>query len=149
MNDVCNALTSAEFYHRYVRLPSASTPREIEDSGKFFPFFKDTVAAIDGAHISATPSAETRARYRNRKGDISQNVLLACTFDMRVCYVLSGWEGSAADGTVYDDARQKDLPIPTGKYYLADAGFAGCDSLLVPYRGVRYHLKEWATCKLK
>jgi hypothetical protein len=27
--------------------------------------------------------------------------------------------------------------------YLADAGFPLCDGLLVPYRGVRYHLKEW------
>jgi len=27
--------------------------------------------------------------------------------------------------------------------YLADADFPHCDQLLIPYRGVRYHLAEW------
>ncbi|KIL55985.1 hypothetical protein M378DRAFT_53883, partial [Amanita muscaria Koide BX008] len=58
-------------------------------------------------------------------------------------YVLSGWEGSAADATVYNDARSTGFPIPADKFYLADAGYATCDELLVPYRGVRYHLAEW------
>ena len=40
-------------------------------------------------------------------------------------------------------ARLMDFMIPQGKYYLADAGFAACDTLLVPYRGIRYHLAEW------
>ena len=40
-------------------------------------------------------------------------------------------------------ARLVDFLIPQGKFYLADAGFAHCDALLVPYRGVRYHLAEW------
>ena len=62
---------------------------------------------------------------------------------MRFCYVLSGWEGSAADGQVYEDAQETDFAIPPGKFYLADAGFPVCDALLVPYCGVRYHLKEW------
>ena len=63
---------------------------------------------------------------------------------MRFTYVLAGWEGSAADGRVWEDARRSDLRIPEGRYYLADAGFPSCDALMVPYRGVRYHLKEWA-----
>jgi hypothetical protein len=62
---------------------------------------------------------------------------------MRFSYVLAGWEGSAADSRIYDDARQTDFPIAPGLCYLADAGFPLCDSLLVPYHGVRYHLKEW------
>lgn len=40
-------------------------------------------------------------------------------------------------------ARLMDFMIPRGKYYLADAGFAVCDTLLVPYRSIRYHLAEW------
>lgn len=31
-----------------------------------------------------------------------------------------------------------------GKYYLVDAGYANSTSFLAPYRGVRYHLKEYA-----
>ena len=34
--------------------------------------------------------------------------------------------------------------IPIGKYYLVDAGFMLRSTLLAPYRGVRYHLKEYS-----
>jgi hypothetical protein len=74
---------------------------------------------------------------------LTQNCLAACSFDLRFTYVLSGWEGSAHDSTLFHDARINDLYIPNGKYYLADAGFASVDALLVPYRNVRYHLAEW------
>src|SRR5712675_575528 len=55
----------------------------------------------------------------------------------------SGWEGSAADQTMFQDARVTDLFIPLGRYYLADAGFPSCSALLIPFRGTRYHLQEW------
>ena len=67
--------------------------------------------------------------------------------------IMVGWEGSAADGFVYNEARVwGSLAVPRGKYYLADAGFASCDTLLVPYRSTQYHLhkceagcKKWVT----
>jgi hypothetical protein len=43
---------------------------------------------------------------------------------------------------MFHDARLTDLPVPHGKYYLADAGFQICDALLIPYRG------EYATILL-
>ena len=89
---------------------------------------------IDGSHIDAYVPDESVARYQNRKGGISQNVLAICDFDMKFTYVLSGWEGSAADSTVYADARRKGLSLPHGKFFLADAGFPLCDTLLIPYR---------------
>jgi len=30
-----------------------------------------------------------------------------------------------------------------GSYYLVDAGYTNCEGFLAPYRGHRYHLKEW------
>jgi hypothetical protein len=51
---------------------------------------------------------------------------------MKFVYFLSGWEGSAADATMYAHSRLSDLTIPPGKFYLAEAGFGICDSLLVP-----------------
>jgi hypothetical protein len=62
---------------------------------------------------------------------------------LRFQYVLSGWDGSAADAAVYDDARQTDLTVLAGKFYLADAGFGACDALLIPYHRIWYHLAEW------
>lgn len=99
---------------------------------------------MDGSHINCCPSAADRQAARNRKGGVSQNCLACVSFGMRFLYILSGWEGSVADATMYTHSRFTDLTIPPGKYYLADAGFGICDSLLVPYRGVRYHLAEWA-----
>jgi len=57
--------------------------------------------------------------------------------------MLSSWEGSMADASIYHDARLSDLAIPDGKYYLSDAGFPNCCQLLVPYHGQQYHLAEW------
>lgn len=110
-----------------------------------YPFFKDCLGAVDGTHINAfIPDEAEMAWNHNRKGGLTQNVFAATTFDMRFSYVLAGWEGSAADSRIFADARSKDFKVPPGKYYLADAGFPACDSLVVPYRGVRYHLKEWS-----
>lgn len=62
------------------------------------------MGAIDGTHISASaPSARTTA-FRDRRSDITQNVMCACNFDMRFTYVHTGWEGSANDSRVMQDA---------------------------------------------
>ncbi|THH13098.1 hypothetical protein EUX98_g9758 [Antrodiella citrinella] len=75
---------------------------------------------------------------------IVKNILACVMFNLMFSYLLPGWEGSAADSRIWHSARSTDLRIPEGTYYLGDAGFPSCDSLLVPYRGVRYHLREFA-----
>jgi hypothetical protein len=125
-----------------------ASPR-IRGSSKFWPYFKDALGAIDGSHIHSAPPSASRASYRNRKGFVSQNCLFICSFDLEFVYAYTGWEGSATDARVYEAARSLDLVIPEGKYYLADAGFPSCNQLLVPYRGVRYHLAEWGRAALR
>lgn len=148
---ILEALSSDPFYSRYVHLPpvDAPTPDEISSNPKFHPFFKDALGGMDGTQVASHPCAAERAASRNRKGFVSQNVLACSDFNLMFQYVLSGWEGSAADSTMYHDARLTDLPIPPGKFFLADAGFPACDSLLVPYRGVRYHLAEWGRASVR
>ena len=62
---------------------------------------------VKGAEISA---------YRNRYGKTSQNVLAATNFDLEFIYVLSGWEGSAHDSRILNDAltRRNGLKLPPG-----------------------------------
>ena len=144
---VLNMLVSTPFYSKYVKDPPDCTPPYTRDNYRFFPYFKDCRGAIDGSHIDAYVPDEVVARYRNRKGGVSQNVLAVCDFDMKFTYVLSGWEGSAADSTIYADARRKGLSLPPGKFFLADAGFPLCDTLITPYRSTRYHLKEWGSAQ--
>jgi hypothetical protein len=87
-------------------------------------------------------------RFRNRKGrQISQNVMGVVSWDMTFTYVLAGWEGSAHDGKVFQSQSSLEdngLAVFASKYYLGDAGYGLSKYLLTPYRGVRYHLKEWA-----
>ena len=142
--------SSPPFYNDYVQLPleDAPVPDEIQDNLKFYPFFKDALGAIDRTHFNCCPSAADREAARDCKGNITQNCLTICGFDMTFYYVFSGWEGSAADSTMFHDARITDLPVPAGKYYLADAGFPTTASLIIPFCRKRYHLKEWGRANL-
>lgn len=131
---------------RALKMPglNPAVPIEISNNSKFYPFFKDCVGAIDGTHIPVSVPAAAAGPFRNRKGFLSHNVLAACGFDMAFHYILAGWEGSAHDGMVLKAALGQDFRVPQGKYYLADAGYGNAPNFLVPYRGVRYHLKEWS-----
>ena len=146
---ILDALVSEKIYGAYVKLPTQNTRlhESILHNERYFPYFQDCIGAIDGTHIPAFVPEDRRAPFHNRKGQLSQNVLAACSFDFKFVYVLSGWEGSASDTLVYQDARATDFQIPQGKYYLADAGYPNTDALLAPYRKVRYHLKEWGNTR--
>jgi hypothetical protein len=137
------------FYSKYVHLPSDEVSQRIHENPKFWPFFKDTIGALDGSHIHATPPALERAAYRDRKGLVSQNCLFVCDFNMNFTYALTSWEGSATDAQVFEDACAKDLHISDSKYFLADAGYPSCHGLLIPYCGVRYHLAEWGRASIR
>ena len=54
-----------------------------------------------------------------------------------------------SNASLWTDAYVNDLQIPEGRYFLGDAGFGTSDALLVPYWGVRYHLKEWWQANVK
>ncbi|GMI78270.1 hypothetical protein like AT5G41980 [Hibiscus trionum] len=129
-----------------IRLPDESTPLEIRNNPRFYPCFKDCVGALDGTHIRASVPPNIQGRFRSRKGGTTQNVLAAITFDLKFTYVLAGWEGSAHDSRVLTDAltRPRGFRIPDGKYYLVDARYGIRNGIISPYRGVRYHLKEFS-----
>jgi hypothetical protein len=99
--------------------------------------------ATDGAHLPVFVPAANADVFRGRKG-LTQNVLASCSFDLQFTYVLAGWEGTAADGKIMADALSRDYRIDEGYFDLGDAGFALTPYMLTPYRGVRYHLNEWA-----
>ena len=141
-------LVSKEFYSTYVCLPTNEVPTEVQENAKFFPYFSACCGALDGSLLHAFVSKFDMARFHSRKGFICTNLLAACLFCLWFCYILAGWEGSAADSRLFENAHWTDFVIEPGTYYLANAGFPLCDVLLVPYHGVRYHLKEWEQANL-
>ena len=124
-------------YTENVHLPRDIDPisPQIHNNTKFWPYFKNALGALDSSHIHSAPPASEWAFFQNCKGFVSQNCLFGCSFDLRFVYALTGWEGSAADAWIYEDAHSKDLHIPNGKYFLADAGFPACLQLIIPYHG--------------
>jgi hypothetical protein len=126
-------------------LPTLTTPiaSQVTNNYRFSPYFNDCLGALDGTHIEMLIPSELQPRYRNRKGTLSQNVLAVCNFNMEFVYILAGWEGSAHDVRVLQDAQfAHGFKTPKQKYWLGDAGYANSEFVLSPYRGVRYHLKE-------
>jgi hypothetical protein len=83
-----------------IKLPTENTPlsSRIADDPKYAPYFENCVGALDGTHIPVCVPAGIQAPYRNRKSFLSTNVLAACTFDLKLCYIYSGWEGSMTNG---------------------------------------------------
>ena len=149
VHEVCRAILRAKDH--FIQLPRVNdTPHErIRLNPKYWPFFDGCIGALDGTHVPAIVEPELKQACRNRKGDVTQNVLGVVDFDMLFTYILVGWEGSAHDGRVYDDGLTKGLQTFPGKYYLGDAGYALSWNCLTPYRGVRYHLKEWSKSNQK
>ncbi|KAF7822206.1 protein ALP1-like [Senna tora] len=82
-------------------------------------WFKNCLGTLDGTHIRIRVHKDDQTRFRNRKCDLTINVLDVCSQDAQFIYVLSD------------------------RYYLVDAGYSNAEGFLTPYRGQRYHLNEW------
>ncbi|XP_026443198.1 protein ALP1-like [Papaver somniferum] len=109
------------------------------------------LGALDVTHISIHVATEDKPRYRTRKSSIETNVLCVCSHNLEVIYVYPGWEGSAADSRVLREAiyKKNGLEVPQGYYYLVDADYPNSGGFLAPFRGQRYHLKEWGQGRLE
>ena len=75
-----------------IKMPNGDCiPYEIlKKKGTLYSYFKDAIRTADGTHIPAKVLSEDIVRFRNRKGDISQNVLGICTFGLLFSCVISG-----------------------------------------------------------
>ncbi|CAH8267251.1 unnamed protein product [Arabidopsis lyrata] len=108
--------------------PRLTVPKKIRERTRYYCNAPtDCVGAIDGTHIHATVPASDAPSYQ-------------------FIYVLSGWEGTAHDSEVLNDALTKStskLPVPEGKYFLVDCGFVNRRNFLAPYRGTKYHLQDF------
>ncbi|PIA42475.1 hypothetical protein AQUCO_02000133v1 [Aquilegia coerulea] len=116
----------------------SGTPPEITNDPHYREYFK--VCSI----LSVGSPVEEQDRFRGRKLITTQNVLAACSFDLKFTYVLAGWEGTAHDQRVLDDAlgRANPFVIPSGRYYLVDAGYTNQPGFLAPFRRTFYHVSE-------
>ena len=78
--------------------------------------------------------AADKGRYRDRKQDITTNMLGVVDWNMKFLYALPGWEGSASDSRVLKDAmrndRQDAFVVPQGTTLSLGFLFLICNSSL-------------------
>ena len=77
---------------------------------------QDCVGVIDGTHVCASVPPKIQGSFRGRKDGATQNMLANISFDLKFTYVFAGWEGSARDSRVLNDAfaRPGVFSIPEG-----------------------------------
>ncbi|KAH7851129.1 hypothetical protein Vadar_007664 [Vaccinium darrowii] len=119
------------------------TPPEILNDGRYYPWFKDCVGAIDGTHIDAWASESREVAYRGRKSRKTQNVMAVCSFDMKFTYIFPGWEGSAHNGRVFlSVVTNLDYKFPNPPIIMA-----GSKSYYVVFKGFILGIYDsWAAC---
>ncbi|GFP94815.1 hypothetical protein PHJA_001625900 [Phtheirospermum japonicum] len=123
-------------------------PNPIDESctDGHWKWFKGCLGALDGTYVPVQVRLREKPRYRNWRGEVSVNVLGVCDLHMKFNFVLTGWEGSAADSHVLRDAitRNNGLKVPTGNFltYSPDgaasiqivyATFGGVQSLILSF----------------
>ncbi|KAG6521492.1 hypothetical protein ZIOFF_018613 [Zingiber officinale] len=98
-------------------------------------------------HVSAWAPSSIQTSFCSRKVIVTQNVMLACDFNMLSTFVYTGWEGTTNDSRVFIDALTKhknNFPKPCDdQFYLVDSGYPNMSGFLAPYRGQRYHLRDY------
>lgn len=106
-------------------------------------YFQGAYGCLDGCHISIRAPKSQYGRWRNRKGFLSTNGLMICDLENMVfSFAIFGAEGCGSDSTVLrHSSREIDWLIDG--FLLGDAGYGLSRKTLTPYRGVRYHLKEF------
>ena len=88
-------------------------------NGKYYPFFKNAVGALDGTHVMYVVPKKDQMAYKCGRDlkHTTQNVLGVCDFNMRFTFVSAGWEGTTHDCKVLNHAvadPSHKFPYPPG-----------------------------------
>nr|KAJ0227202.1 hypothetical protein LSAT_V11C100019990 [Lactuca sativa] len=67
----------------------------------------DCICAIDGIHVKAFVPQRDQIKYIGRKNCVTQNIIATCDFNMCFTFVWVGWEGSAHDTRIFNEARRR------------------------------------------
>ncbi|XP_012838677.1 PREDICTED: uncharacterized protein LOC105959173 [Erythranthe guttata] len=112
------------------------SPKPVDENSdnERFSYFQGCLGALDGTYIDCRVPYLDKPRYRNHKVNVLLNVLAVCDNNMNFIYLLTTWEGSAADSRILRDAvtRENGLRVPTGNYYLVDNGYTNGEGFLAP-----------------
>ena len=161
-------MLSQLFYFIYFRLKNDFIPQgdlrhfffpeHIVHDWRYTHFFGTSVigrmyalGAFDGTSVplNVAYSQQNRQRIWKSKDNVpSTNVLCAINWIMEFVFVFAGWEGSAHDSRILNDARvaggftDPDF-LNTHYFWLADRAYALSAWCLTPFMNVRYHIAQF------
>lgn len=138
-----------QLHKAYVRPKPAKWLDERYEKDEKVGAFNGCIGAIDGTHIAAYLPTKISSKWRDRKGNISQNVFAAVRSNKSFSFVMAGAEGSMCDQTLCSIALENGFTIPSDRFYLGDAGFGLRKGILTPFPSVRYHLQDWRDAERK
>ena len=98
--------------------------------------FPGVLGTVDCTHIALqSPGGDNAELFRNRKGYFSLNVQAVASSDLQFTNVVSRWQGSAHDSTIFSNSRlcaRFEAGEFDGGYLLGDAGYPCKPYLLTP-----------------
>ncbi|KAI3467750.1 hypothetical protein Pfo_024413 [Paulownia fortunei] len=115
-------------------------PSYICNNPKYWLHLKGCIGAIDGIHVHVVILTNEQLAYHGSKGDCTQNIMAACSFNMRFTFILAGWEGTAHDSCIFNEAIHRltlKFPMPpqvSSKYYVVDIGYSNMPGILALVR---------------
>ena len=129
-------------YPRYVR-PAREAPSFLFDEKR--KFFQNCYGCIDGSYLPIIVPSQEKENWLCRKDFTATNALLVSDIEGNLTfqYAMFGAEGPGSDSLVLRHATTMDLIFMKNCYLLGDGGYGLSRHILTPYRGVRYHLKEF------
>jgi hypothetical protein len=137
-----------EMHPDYVKGTADDIPNFVDSPQ--FKHFQGVYGCIDGSHVPIEVESSEKENWINRKKFVSTNALLISDVNSNLVfdYAMFGAEGCGSDSLVLRYAMSKDLTFLEDGFLIGDAGYALSPRLLTPYRGVRYHLKEFHSSPL-
>ncbi|KAG8376055.1 hypothetical protein BUALT_Bualt09G0023800 [Buddleja alternifolia] len=94
-------------------------PVQADSTDSRWKWFKGCLGALDGSYINVRVRDTEKPRDRNRKGEVSINLLGVVDRFCKFVYILPGWEGSVGDARVLRDAinRPHGFKVPSDQLF--------------------------------
>lgn len=112
-----------------------------------YQMIQGRIGAINGTHVDAHVPKNKKVAYIERCGSFTQNIMVACDFNICFTFVMVGWEYSTHDSRIFHFATQNHQYnlafLPQVSQYLSELNNKSCNiDCLFHFQERKYYLVE-------